>query len=69
MSCNNVAKIGNIMAKCGKTLQNKLSCCNFRKGKFDELRKLPEGKFQVNLNKELCLLFRTEPQMKRSELQ
>ena len=35
-----------------------LSCKNFQKGKFYGLRKLPKkGKFQVNLNKGLCLLF------------
>ena len=33
--------------------------------KLIEFRKLPKGKFQVNLNKGLCLLFRAEPQMKR----
>ena len=42
-----------------------MSCRNFRKGKFHELRKLPKGKFEVNLNKGLCLLFRAEPQMKK----
>jgi len=39
-----------------------LSCRNFRKGKFHGLLKLPKkGKFQVNLNKGLYLLFRAEP--------
>ena len=32
-----------------------MGCGNFQK----------KGKFQVNLNKGLCLLFRAEPQMKR----